>query len=67
MATKKENALDRARLAALAVDQAVRERDKMIRRAVEADNSLRDVADATGVSHMTVKRIAASGKRKATS
>jgi DNA invertase Pin-like site-specific DNA recombinase len=45
-----------ARLARKA-EKAAEQRDDAIRSASEAGGSLREIADATGTSHMTVKRI----------
>ena len=46
------------------VDAAIRRRDAAIRQAHDAGMSLRQIADAVGVSHMTVSAIV---KRPATS
>lgn len=39
------------------VDVAAGKRDAAIREAYRAGSSLREIADASGISHMTVKRI----------
>ena len=50
-------ALRHAGRVAAKVDVAERERDGAIRFASETGASLREIAEATGLGHMTVKRI----------
>lgn len=45
------------RYAAENADVAASKRDAAIREARRAGSSLREIADASGISHMTVKRI----------
>jgi len=54
---KQENLLKLVRYAAENADVASRKRDAAIREAHRAGSSLREIADASGISHMTVKRI----------
>jgi DNA invertase Pin-like site-specific DNA recombinase len=51
------NAVKLAGRAATKADRAVSERDAAIRFAATQGASLRELAEATGVSHMSVKRI----------
>jgi transposase len=54
---RRARAVELARHAATNADQALSERDAAIRFAAGEGASLRELAAATGVSHMTVKRI----------
>ena len=54
---KQENLLKLVRYAAKNADVASSKRDAAIREAHRAGSSLREIADASGISHMTVKRI----------
>lgn len=49
--------LQLVRYGAQKADRAVASRDAAVREAHHAGASLRDIAEAVGVSHMTVKRI----------
>ena len=51
------NLLKLVRYAAENADVASSKRDAAIREAHRAGSSLREIADASGISHMTVKRI----------
>lgn len=55
--SKRANLLKLVRYAAENADVASSKRDGAIREAHRAGSSLRDIADASGISHMTVKRI----------
>jgi IS30 family transposase len=55
--TKNENLLKVVRYAASNAHVAAGKRDAAIREAHRAGASLRELAEASGVSHMTVKRI----------
>lgn len=55
--SKQENLLKLVRYAAENVDVASSKRDATIREAHRAGSSLREIAEASGISHMTVKRI----------
>lgn len=57
VAAAKCRALDEAADAAVASRAALMRRDAAITRAVDGGASYREVADATGIPHMTVKRI----------
>ena len=54
---KQENLLKLVPYAAKNADVASSKRDAAIREAHRAGSSLREIADASGISHMTVKRI----------
>ena len=51
------NLLKLVRYAAENADVASSKRDAAIREAHRAGSSLREIADASGISHMTVKRV----------
>jgi len=55
--SKQENLLKLVRYAAENADVASSKRDAAIREAHRAGSSLREIAEASGISHMTVKRI----------
>ena len=55
--SKQTNLLKLVRYAADNADVASSKRDAAIREAHRAGSSLRDIAEASGISHMTVKRI----------
>ena len=55
--TKHENLLKLVRYAAANAQVASTKRDAAIREAHRAGASLRELAEASGISHMTVKRI----------
>lgn len=55
--SKQANLLKLVRYAAETADVASSKRDAAIREAHRAGSSLRDIAEASGISHMTVKRI----------
>lgn len=55
--SKQTNLLKLVRYAADNAEVANSKRDAAIREAHRAGSSLRDIADASGISHMTVKRI----------
>jgi DNA invertase Pin-like site-specific DNA recombinase len=55
--SKQTNLLKLVRYAADNADVANGKRDAAIREAHRAGSSLRDIAEASGISHMTVKRI----------
>jgi DNA invertase Pin-like site-specific DNA recombinase len=55
--SKQANLLKLVRYAADNADVATSKRDAAIREAHRAGSSLREIADASGISHMTVKRI----------
>jgi DNA-binding NarL/FixJ family response regulator len=55
--SKQANLLKLVRYAANNADVASSKRDAAIREAHRAGSSLRDIADASGISHMTVKRV----------
>lgn len=55
--SKQENLLKLVRYAAENADVASSKRDAAIREAYRSGSSLREIADASGISHMTVKRI----------
>lgn len=55
--SKQTNLLKLVRYAADNADVASSKRDAAIREAHRSGSSLRDIAEASGVSHMTVKRI----------
>ena len=55
--SKQENHLKLVRYAAENADVASSKRDAAIREAHRAGASLREIAQASGISHMTVKRI----------
>lgn len=55
--SKQENLLKLVRYAAANADVASSKRDAAIREAHRAGSSLREIAEASGISHMTVKRI----------
>jgi transposase len=57
----KKSALRLARVAADKLAEAEHNRDNAIRFAVDSGASLREVAEAVGVSHMTVKNIVSRG------
>lgn len=70
MATKNTNdapTLAQVRRAASAATRALEKRDALIRAAVAAGASRREVADATGLGTMTVHRIATRDESEATS
>lgn len=52
----RENLLKLVRYATENADVASSKRDAAIREAHRAGSSLREIADASGISHMTVKR-----------
>lgn len=54
---KQTNLLKLVRYAADNADVANSKRDAAIREAHRSGSSLRDIAEASGISHMTVKRI----------
>ena len=56
-ATGHDNLLKLVRYAATNADVATTKRDAAIREAHRAGASLRELAEASGISHMTVKRI----------
>ncbi len=56
-ATKHENLLKLVRYASNNAQVAESKRDAAIREAQRAGASLRELAEASGISHMTVKRI----------
>jgi transposase-like protein len=56
-ATKHDNLLKLVRYASSNAHVAASKRDAAIREAHRAGASLRDLAEASGISHMTVKRI----------
>jgi lambda repressor-like predicted transcriptional regulator len=56
-ATKHDNLLKLVRYASSNAHVATSKRDAAIREAHRAGASLRDLAEASGISHMTVKRI----------
>ena len=62
MTKRQAHALERAAQSARLGRVAARERDRDIRVAVRLGLSLRQVAEATGVSHTTVARIANGGR-----
>jgi DNA-binding NarL/FixJ family response regulator len=55
--SKQTSLLKLVRYAADNADVANSKRDAAIREAHRAGSSLRDIAEASGISHMTVKRI----------
>lgn len=55
--SKQENLLKLVRYATENAEVASSKRDAAIREAHRAGSSLREIADASGISHMTVKRI----------
>lgn len=55
--SKQENLLKLVRYASENADVASSKRDAAIREAHRVGASLREIADASGISHMTVKRI----------
>lgn len=55
--SKQENLLKLVRYAAENADGASSKRDAAIREAHRAGSSLREIAEVSGISHMTVKRI----------
>lgn len=55
--SKRPNLLKLVRYAAENADVASSKREAAIREAHRAGSSLREIADASGMSHMTVKRI----------
>lgn len=55
--SKQENLLKLVRYAAENADVASSKRDAAIREAHRAGSSLREIAEVSGISHMTVKRI----------
>ncbi len=55
--SKQTNLLKLVRYAADNADVASSKRDAAIREAHRAGSSLREIADVSGISHMTVKRI----------
>jgi len=55
--SKQTNLLKLVRYAADNANVATSKRDAAIREAHRAGSSLREIANATGISHMTVKRI----------
>lgn len=55
--SKQTNLLKMVRYAAENADVASSKRDAAIREAHRAGSSLRDIAEVSGISHMTVKRI----------
>ena len=55
--SKQTNLLKLVRYAADNADVASSKRDAAIREAHRSGSSLRDIAEASGISHMTVKRI----------
>lgn len=55
--TQHNNLLKLVRYASKNADVAATKRDAAIREAHRAGASLRELADASGISHMTVKRI----------
>ena len=55
--SKQENLLKLVRYSTENADVALSKRDAAIREAHRAGLSLREIADASGISHMTVKRI----------
>lgn len=63
----KRAALERAKRAADAATQAIENRDKLIRAAIAAGATVRDVEDATGVPKSTAQRIATRSDDEATS
>ncbi len=65
--TLAEAEVHRAALAARAAERAVAKRDDMIRAAIKAGASRRQVATATGIPTMTVQGIVRRGDREATS
>lgn len=55
--SKQTNLLELVRYAAGNAGVAISKRDAAIREAHRAGSSLRDIAEVSGISHMTVKRI----------
>ena len=53
----KERSLRHLARVAEQADSAIRDRDGAIRFAIESGASLREAAEAAGLSHMTVKRV----------